>query len=158
MKIRSGFVSNSSSSSFIVISNNGQPEKPKYFSNVLTVNSSLGKTQFGWEDEINSYWGTKIIFCYLQTIYARESYSKYQDKADEWLLMLENVIKYWTGCESINWFLTTEYSNDNTNWAYIDHASNSGENSNIEMFENEFILGNFIFNPKSYIHTQNDNS
>jgi len=157
MKTRIGFVSNSSSSSFIVIDYKNEPSKIGLNDFTLVVSPDLGKNQFGWEDERTFDWGSKIIFCYLQTIYAKNKNSKFKLYSDSWLTMLEDVIKEYTGCKKIEWFITTEYDH-NSEYSYIDHASSAVEDRNTEMFDNYDSLSRFIFGSNSFIQTDNDNS
>ena len=67
---RSGFVSNSSSSSFIVIGEKldlrDQKDQDVYY-----VIGRNGKTQFGWENEVSSDIHSRINFCLLQTLIAK---------------------------------------------------------------------------------------
>lgn len=161
MKIRSGFVSNSSSSSFIVISHNDKDESyelRKIYESAgmttLVVDGKLGHTEFGWEREEYSDFGSKLIFAYLQSYYL----IKYKDeRGEKWLAMLEEVIKETLGVEEIEWNINTDYADGKNTWAYIDHQSASYEGSNIEMFENKHSLKRFLFNTDSYIETGNDN-
>ncbi len=145
MKVRKGFVSNSSSSSFIVIEDSSQildyvvPDE-------LIVDTSLGQSEFGWEPETFYGVGSKIIFSYLQTIYSNNN---------DWLQMLTKVIKDHTGTSEIIWNITTEYISGGIGWSYIDHQSTAPHNT--EMFENEEILKAFLFGRDSYIQTDNDN-
>ena len=48
MKIRIDFVSNSSSASFIVITDSGKEVRPRYDGNLVLPDSELGQTGFGW--------------------------------------------------------------------------------------------------------------
>lgn len=147
MKIRSGFVSNSSSSSFIVIEKSSCHENPYCGRDLLVVDRDLGEAKFGWD--WNHYYdaGSKIIFSYLQAQYA---------KRDDYIDMLEEVIRAHTGVKEILWNISVEDKpTNNKEWAYIDHASIGG--SNIDMFENKDALLDFLFNIDSYIRTGNDN-
>jgi hypothetical protein len=56
MKIRIGFVSNSSSSSFVIIDSNGKSpfQIEKYNSNILEVNGDFCHMDFGWESNSSS--------------------------------------------------------------------------------------------------------
>lgn len=151
MKIRAGFVSNSSSSSFIVIDRSGLCEQPYFDRNVLVVDGSLGETRFGWQWDRYSDAGSKIIFSYLQAKYAHR---------DDYVEMLEKVIKNHTGIRDIMWLVSDNYYEEdgkthNTNWAYIDHQSIG--DYNLEMFDNEESLRSFLFNENSFIRTGNDN-
>ena len=83
MKIRQGFVSNSSSSSFIVISK-GKCIHPSWYGQDLVIFGDCGNSQFGWEFERWNDIESKINFCYIQ---ARDV------KREDWIEMLEKVLK-----------------------------------------------------------------
>ena len=147
MKIRKGFVSNSSSSSFIVIGNSGRMTIPDW-GEKLIVDCNLGHCEFGWD--VNDIYdiGSRIIFAYLQALDSG-------DKKDHRIEMLEEVIKDNTDVEEIEWKISSNW--DDPNWGYIDHQSSACEGENVEMFDSYIDLKNFIFDDKSYIHTDNDN-
>lgn len=154
MKCRTGFVSNSSSCSFIVI-NNSNIRIPELINNnksELNVPQDFGgNTEFGWE-EIRYYdFGSKLNFAYLQTTYVNEHISK------KWIEMLEKILKDNLHINIINWNLTTEYNNKEKFWGYIDHQSCASEGGNIEIFDSETDLYNFLFSSDSYIQGDNDN-
>jgi vesicle coat complex subunit len=68
--------------------------------------------------------------------------------------MLDKVIKENSNIKELIYCIG-DYNSKN--WGYIDHQSNACESENIEMFENEETLKDFIFGRSSYIHTDNDN-
>jgi hypothetical protein len=157
MKIRNGFVSNSSSSSFIVISKTHldftQLNNKINEDGTLIVDNKLGNTEFGLEPCDFCDIGSRIIFSYLQ------SYRYYNNDRLE---MLEKVIKDHTKVKEIVWCVSEDYdcekdTNGLVSWGYIDHQSSSSEGMNTEMFDSYGSLENFIFSKKSYIHTDNDN-
>lgn len=165
MKKRKGFVSNSSSTSFIVIDNNTDLEKYKHHNEKLLAGKTIGETGFGWDPRDYYDIGSKINFCYLQVLYQKDEEERYSDtevgkrqgRADKWLKMLEEVILENSNITKINWNNIELRTSNMGNYSYIDHASSVGENANYEMFDSTEELKSFIFNDNSYIHTDNDN-
>lgn len=151
MKIRQGFVSNSSSSSFVVIGN----ENPSfaYFDRYDDQHIALGldgETEFGWDYRKYSGVDTRINFAYLQTDCG---------KNEQWLKLLEDAIMNYTGATSIDWRLTDEWNPERGYvHGYIDHQSHASEGMNTEIFANEEVLTRFLFSDDSYIQGGNDNS
>lgn len=148
MKCRQGFVSNSSSSSFIVINSGARSSMKDAFTDneELVADGDLGETEFGWGPGVLRGAGSKINFSFLQS-----------ERNTEWRNMLEKVVKEHTGASSIVWNISEEYDSKDKTWGYIDHQSAASEGMNTEMFENEERLKDFLFNDASYIQLDNDN-
>jgi len=153
MKIRQGFVSNSSSSSFVIIGSGkiNIPEKDNFLSasdeNVFLISAKNGgKTQFGWEQERSRSFEDRLNFATIQA----------RDGGDKYIGMLRDVICKTFGTKDIKIMLSDDYDADNE-WAYIDHQSSITEGQNSEMFDSEEALYNFLFSNNSEIHTDNDN-
>jgi len=151
MKIRNGFVSNSSSSSFIVIVRSQISEDDfKVFSydydDKFVVNGSHGTTEFGWGPAtITDAW-SRLNFSYLQALYA---------KREDWIKMIEDLLEKRCGISKIEWRITLDY-NSKCN-SYIDHQSCATEGANTMMFDSDRDLEAFIFGRDSYIVLDNDN-
>jgi hypothetical protein len=140
MKTRLSFVSNSSSSSFIIISDRKPFEDlSRYYNTNLIIDSNFGWYEFGWKQDEYYDFGTKAIFARLQADYVHNK---------KWIKMLNEVIITELKLKSLSWNLID---------AYIDHQSASYEGKNTEMFENRQQLSNFLFSPCSSIRTDNDN-
>lgn len=143
MKIRNGFVSNSSSSSFIVISSdNNFNDIPIIKHNIL---GEKGKKYFSWENETSNDFYSKVNWSYMQAKYANNK---------DWLKMLTKVIREVCNVKGrIKWNIDIQVDS-----AIIDHQSTVCETeSNGDMFASEDILKKFLFNSDSYIQTGNDN-
>jgi len=155
VKHRKGFVSNSSSSSFIVIADTDQKV---HFTDHTGQTLELGdrhggESEFGWAHEQYYDLYSKINFAYLQTK------SMGGEIGDQWLAMLEEVLLENSKASLIQWSWNTyTYSNGETSLqGYIDHQSAAREGENTELFNSKEALQNFLFDMNSYIETDNDN-
>ncbi len=183
MKIRNGFVSNSSSSSFIFLAKgNPKPiivddlylDETAFWKKEKILKLSPGNThsRFGWEWRKYKEWTEKAVWAWLQIWYANEMLANtngYVDKhfvemikkegkthPKEWLDMLNKVIKEYTDVVSVDWSKLESSIKDYE--AYIDHQSLCTEDYNmISIFYSEEVLASFIFHGDSYIATGNDN-
>lgn len=142
MKIRNGFVSNSSSSSFIVI-NEGSQSKYTFkcdSAGNLHIDAHFGECEFGWGPEELYDVESKIVFSYLMARYFIFG------EGQKYIDMLEKVIIENSNVKTISW---------EEDFGYIDHQSVESENLN--MFESEDILKQFLFCNQSYIQLDHDN-
>lgn len=131
MKTRIGFVSNSSSSSFVVIGTEGDCSdllKPCIKQGSISLGTE-GKTEFGWGPET------------LTDIFSRINFARIQSEYNiEWAKMLDKVIMDNTGCDYIFWNLGGMFEG-----SYIDHSSSAREGENTEIFDSEEDLRRFLF-------------
>jgi hypothetical protein len=138
MKIRNGFISNSSSTSFVIINaKTGYEELNPTYDDIYIVGAS-GESEFGWGPDTIYDIHSRINFAYLQAIVLKK-----EEMLEEIILKNSNIKKI-------------EYSK-NIKEGYIDHQSSASEEKNIEIFENKKNLKNFIFGKDSFIELDNDN-
>lgn len=173
MKKRTDFVSNSSSSSFVVISNKGEYENSfKDCWETITLPFEYeGCKEFGWQTERYYDIWSKLNWCALVVLYRYESV-KYETSSEElkttigepWRLpanMEELLVKVCKEKLDIDIELKKpvgEQSFYDLDLGYIDHQSAPSETpENARMFETAETLYDFIANENSYIDNSNDN-
>lgn len=150
MKMRSGFVSNSSSSSFIVISDDTEQMLPwrRYEHEKFIVIGERGENEFGWQEERYSDFPSKLNFAWIQAMLLQKDTGD-----DKWIKLITAVLYQW----NVTKFEVILSGNSQArHHGSIDHASSYEENKNCEIFESSDVLSNFLFNPLSYIQNQND--
>jgi hypothetical protein len=156
MKTRYGFVTNSSSSSFIVI--NSDRMIPKGFAKGSTlIVGEFGKTEFGWERTRYTDMHTKINFAWLQILYA-ELCIHHTFPVEEWKKMFFDALTDYAGFTSIQTSLNLYWKEEESPYkGYIDHSSSATEFRNTEIFASTETLCMFLFGAHSYIQGDNDN-
>jgi hypothetical protein len=156
LKIRLGFVSNSSSSSFIVIGWGNIHIPTQYEGEIFVVDDNLGKVEYGWENEKSIFFGDRVCFAYIQAMYL-DGFSDNPPEDTPHIDMLNKILMENIKCLGIDMRLTLSWRENGLTTAYIDHQSAAIEGENIEMFDSEEDLFNFLFSDNSYIQTGNDN-
>jgi len=148
MKHRLGFVSNSSSSSFVVIADNLHNKSDLQENGTEIVLGECGETEFGWEFMNHHDFYSKLNFAFLQTTYSKK-------RGGRWYNMIEAVLLS-AGIKIVGNSINDSYSGPGF-FGYIDHQSSAIEDRNTEIFESEDVLKRFLFSKDSYIEQGNDN-
>lgn len=138
--IRQGvFETNSSSMHSIHIASNA-----KTYNTIIPNQDGmivLNGGEFGWEEETYHDSLTKANYCAVDTI-----------DNDALRERLTSVLKAHTGAREIVYNIVHDWNEDNN--SYIDHQSIGTSH---DAFLSEQMLKEFIFNPMSYLRTDNDN-
>lgn len=142
--IRNGvFETNSSSTHSISI--RGGDYKPSEWTPDSDGNIDVYPGEFGWEYE--DYYDPMSKASYCLTYAANDG----EGGNSELLTMLREVIAETTGAKSVTFCKSSCSYNP---WGYIDHQS---DGVCTPAFESKESLRDFIFNPASELHTDNDN-
>lgn len=168
MKIRAGFVSNSSSSSYVIIDSSGKkhadlPVIHGGSERILRIPFDLHNphAEFGWEQTDYRDFESKLCFACLQACYHDGIDDRGVPVLGDWHEMIERVLKKELNLTKVEFFLTTGGECDPQygflSPGYIDHQSSAEENENTEIFDSDRALSDFLFNEGSYIHGDNDN-
>lgn len=166
MKERLGYVSNSSSSSYIVIpdkfvpiagkqNENGSSDDESYLSmklwfdfseekdwHGLFYNGKRGETQFGWQCINYHGFETKWNWLVLQAYYGGDKYMRIMD---DFLETVHPALK-------INWSMIDSLVESMR--AYIDHQSVKAEKTFDAV--NSIGIDEFLLNKECYVHNSND--
>lgn len=168
MKIRHGFVSNSSSSSYIVFGDSSSfehipdsaydinPVSNKY--EIILPNRNY-TYEFGWEDWSYTYVMEKLNFASIQAHYMKDKPVVYSDFMDKLISAVTRDFKdTHPGLSEDDLEVTFDFENHGVcDYPYIDHQSASYEGENTEMFASDEDMHNFLFNTGVFIQGGNDN-
>ena len=150
MKARASYVSNSSSSSFIVIPKDVQPSDIDYqkmavaFAFDQDVNSwsglfPFGCDEFGWQTakyfDLESKWNWLVIQAYYG--------------GDEYKAIIDDFLKSIDANLRVDWTMMASCG------AYIDHQSVDPEGQFAEV--GKIGIGEFLINDRCYVKNGNDN-
>lgn len=144
MKIRAGFVSNSSSSSFVVVGKEITQDMIDAWPKSVVVGET-GETEFGWGPGRCTHHMDRLNFAVLQT--------QYIGSGDDWYEMIKSVLQE----EGITIERDLIRENSSDVYAYIDHQSSAIEGENTEIFDDKYALRHFLFSDESFIQLDNDN-
>ena len=160
MKTRNALVSNSSSSSFIIIGRSPSDDLVNQLKesvkNTIVIDDK-GTTEFGWDNiKYDNFWD-RLNFTMIQIMSPYWKIPEEYKNSDHYKL-LQKVLKDVLDVDNIDNKLSYDYGNDDdTIYSYIDHQSNINEGRNGEMFNSEDDLKAFLFSNDSYIQGGNDN-
>ena len=135
------FETNSSSTHSVTIAEDGE------LLDTLPVDEdgkvSLQTGEYGWE--VEGYRHVSERAQYATTL----AMGRIDSEKEKLMKMMVKVIKEHTGCKKV--VVQTRYADD---FGYIDHNSILEA---LKIFVTEKTLKNFLFNPRSYFETSNDN-
>ena len=178
MKIRTDFVTNSSSSSFIAIKKNDTYNCIEEIKKFADINNSYipfeeGNCEFGWEQKEYSDIHSRINYAVMQIYYAKRllkiiEENKKNGKENYWIpndetlkimknarAIMKSVFEETTGMKINSSDIENKIENID---AYIDHQSRIDEDFILaHVFESEETLKNFLFGDHSVIIQGNDN-
>ena len=173
MKIRNGFVSNSSSSSFTVTDISYGFSKLNVSKNHTYVIGRKGEVEFGWGPSRINDINSRVSWAFLQAECLNETFLKGVERSQYFsnkilksmgdnnsIKMLYNLLISQKNISNIKIIITKSWddSDDSERWGYIDHQSCAYEDSNNgSIFDSMKSLKDFIFGSKSYIELDNDN-
>lgn len=171
MRIRSGFVSNSSSASYIVTFRGERDDMVP--EGELCIPNDKGESCFGWSPVNYHDFYSKLNFAFCQLLYICSSEDLSVGKEDsfppkegtdayECYSLFIRVLED-NGIKPV-FVMTEKDARDHDQFLYgmsvdlyIDHQSSAIENMNMEMFYSYDDMYDFLFVKDSYIHTDNDN-
>lgn len=184
MKIRSDFVSNSSSSLFIVFQDTMKNEhelnmvRERFYSLVGTKKDAaiycnrvvlpdpyIGEVQFGWDWKVYKTIGDKLNFAALQVAYTCFDDPEFSKRYNMLYFVVEELFDIFMfmfylppDINSVEMYYHFKCKEDPeySVTPYIDHQSCARENQNVDIFESKETLKKFILSD-SYIQGGNDN-